>query len=192
VKLNLTTNGTFPKLGASEWAKKIVPVTSDVKISWNGASKKTHEKIMLGSNWEKALSNIKTFISIRDEHARQGGNRCRVTFQMTFLESNINELPDIVRLAIQLGVDRLKGHHLWAHFGEIKDESMRRDMNAIRRWNAAVQVAHQIVMEHPLSNGRSLLLENIYPLDEEYKDDIAPGGQCPFLGKGVGKCRRSV
>lgn len=104
---------------------------------------------------------------------------------MTFLESNINELPDIVRLAIQLGVDRLKGHHLWAHFGEIKDESMRRDMNAIRRWNAAVQVAHQIVMEHPLSNGRSLLLENIYPLDEEYKDDIAPGGQCPFLGKEV-------
>ena len=185
VKLNLTTNGTFPKLGASEWAKRIVPVTSDVKISWNGASKKTHEKIMLGSKWEKVLSNVKTFISIRDEHALLGGNRCRVTFQMTFLESNVSELPDIVRLAIELGVDRLKGHHLWAHFSEIKEESMRRDTGAIRRWNAAVQVARQIVMEHPLSNGHHLLLENIYPLDEECKDDLAPGGQCPFLGKEV-------
>lgn len=31
VKLNLTTNGTFPKHGAREWAARIVPVTSDVK-----------------------------------------------------------------------------------------------------------------------------------------------------------------
>jgi glycosyltransferase involved in cell wall biosynthesis len=33
VKLNLTTNGTFPRLGARVWAERIVPVTSDVKIS---------------------------------------------------------------------------------------------------------------------------------------------------------------
>ena len=33
VKLNLTTNGTFPRLGAVAWAKKIVPIGSDVKIS---------------------------------------------------------------------------------------------------------------------------------------------------------------
>ncbi|MEZ4462643.1 MAG: glycosyltransferase [bacterium] len=41
VKLNLTTNGTFPRLGAEAWAHQIVPVTSDVKISWNGATKAT-------------------------------------------------------------------------------------------------------------------------------------------------------
>lgn len=40
VKLNLTTNGTFPRLGVEEWAKRIVPVTSDVKISWNGRRKR--------------------------------------------------------------------------------------------------------------------------------------------------------
>ena len=33
VKLNLTTNGTFPRIGARAWAERIVPVTSDVKIS---------------------------------------------------------------------------------------------------------------------------------------------------------------
>ncbi|MEB0141251.1 MULTISPECIES: SPASM domain-containing protein [unclassified Undibacterium] len=95
----------------------------------------------------------------------------------------MNELPDIVRLAISLGVDRLKGHHLWAHFGEIKNESMRRDVGAIRRWNAAVLVARQIVSEQPLSNGKLLLLENIFLLDEDDKENLAPGGQCPFLGR---------
>ena len=52
LKLNLTTNGTFPRLGATEWAKRIVPLASDVKISWNGATKETQESIMLGSNWQ--------------------------------------------------------------------------------------------------------------------------------------------
>jgi len=36
VKLNLTTNGTFPGRGARAWAERIVPVASDVKISWIG------------------------------------------------------------------------------------------------------------------------------------------------------------
>ena len=120
VQLNLTTNGTFPRLGAEAWARKIVPVTSDVKISWNGATQATHEHIMLGSRWDKVLDNVRTFVAVRDEHAETGGNRCRVTFQLTFLEKNVAELADMVRLAVSLGVDRLKGHHLWAHFEEIQ------------------------------------------------------------------------
>jgi molybdenum cofactor biosynthesis enzyme MoaA len=71
VKLNLTTNGTFPKYGAIEWAKRIVPIGSDVKISWNGATKQTSELIMIGSNFEKRLQNVKDFIRVRDEVAKQ-------------------------------------------------------------------------------------------------------------------------
>jgi glycosyltransferase involved in cell wall biosynthesis/MoaA/NifB/PqqE/SkfB family radical SAM enzyme len=183
IKLNLTTNGTFPRLDATKWAERIVPVTSDVKISWNGATKATHEAIMLGSSWEKALDNARKFISVRDEHARAGGNRCRITFQLTFLEANVSELADIVRLAVGLGVDRIKGHHLWAHFSEIKEQSMRRSPEAIRRWNAAVLAARQTAAELRLPNGKHLLLENIFPIDEHAIGDIAPGGQCPFLGR---------
>ena len=112
VKLNLTTNGTFPGRGAQAWAERIVPVASDVKISWNGARKETQEAIMLGTRWEKVLENVRIFIKVRDTHAAQGGNRCRVTFQLTFLETNVGELADIIKLAAGLGVDRVKGHHL--------------------------------------------------------------------------------
>ncbi len=183
VKLNLTTNGTFPRLGARAWAERIVPVTSDVKISWNGATKATHEAIMLGSRWEKVVENVRAFIAVRDAHAETGGDRCRVTFQLTFLEANVAELADMVRLAIDLGVDRVKGHHLWAHFDEIREQSMRRSPEAIARWNQAVLDAREAAAERTLPNGKHLLLENVFMLDASATEDLAPGGPCPFLGQ---------
>lgn len=182
VKLNLTTNGSFPRKGAEEWAKLLVPVCSDIKISWNGSTKETQEKIMKGSNWERDLSNIKTLISIRDEYA-QTGNRCRVTLQLTFLKTNVDELADIVRLGLSLGVDRIKGHHLWAHFKEIEDLSMRHDAEAIKRWNKAAREANDVAATHFLPNGNRILLENIYPLEESASINLVSDGICPFLGK---------
>ena len=183
VKLNLTTNGTFPKRGARAWAERIVPVTSDVKVSWNGATKATHENVMLGSNWETVLDNIRTFIGVRDAHAGQGGNRCRVTFQLTFMEINVSELSDIVKLAADLGVDRVKGHHLWVHFNQMRNYSMRRSPKVIARWNAVVDSAYEVAERHRLPNGDRVLLENIFRLDESGEGDIAPDGDCPFLGQ---------
>ncbi|MBI4322501.1 MAG: glycosyltransferase [Chloroflexi bacterium] len=183
VKLNLTTNGTFPRKGARDWAERIAPVTSDVKISWNGATKCIQERIMVGSRWDKMLRNVRTFVEVRDAHAARGANYCRVTFQLTFLEYNVHELADIVRLAASLGVDRVKGHHLWAHFDEIKPLSMRRSPGAIARWNQAVLDARAAAQEYRLPNGRQVLLDNMYLLGETAVEDLAPGGRCPFLGQ---------
>ena len=183
VKLNLTTNGTFPQQGAKTWAERIVPVTSDVKISWNGATKETHENVMLGSNWETVVENVRTFIIVRDAHAEAGGNRCRVTFQLTFMEINVSELPGIVKLAAELGVDRVKGHHLWVHFDQMRHQSMRRDPEAIARWNGIVDSAYKVAERNRLPSGQRVLLENIFRLDENDEGDIAPDGVCPFLGQ---------
>ena len=183
VKLNLTTNGTFPRRGAEAWARRIVPVTSDVKISWNGATGATQEAIMLGSRWDRMVMNVRQFIGVRDEHANSGGNRCRVTFQLTFLESNVGELPDIVRLAAELGVDRVKGHHLWAHFKEIEDLSMRRGREAVLRWNEAVLAARAAASEALLPDGRQVLLENLFLLEPDADEQKAHSGRCPFLGQ---------
>ena len=177
VRLNLTTNGTFPRLGARTWAERIVPVASDIKISWNGATAETHERIMIGSRWDQALSDVRDVIAVRDAHGATGGFRCSVTLQLTFLDSNVHELADIVRLGLSLGVDRIKGHHLWAHFEAIEDLSMRRDAAAIERWNTAVAAAQAV------AHGTAIRLDNIFPLDPDAHEDIAPGGPCPFLGQ---------
>ena len=183
VKLNLTTNGTFPQRGATAWAERIVPVTSDVKVSWNGSTRKTHESVMQGSNWDAVLENVRDFIRVRDAHVESGGNRCRVTFQLTFMEINMRELPDIVRLAAELGVDRVKGHHLWVHFSQMRGQSMRRSPEAIALWNAIVDEAHEASERHRLPSGKRVLLENVFRLDEAGDEDIAPGAECPFLGQ---------
>ena len=186
MKLNLTTNGTFPIKGATEWAKLIVPITTDVKISWNGATKATQEKIMLGTQWENVLNNIKDFIKIRNDYSiNKINNYCRVTLQLTFLEDNVNELADIVALGIDLGIDRIKGHHLWDHFAEIKNQSLRRNASAIERWNSAVEKAQAVAQQKALPNGKFILLENIYPLTKE--DHFKPNESdvCPFLGKEI-------
>lgn len=183
VMLNLTTNGTFPGRGARAWAARIVPVTSDVKVSWNGATRETHERVMLGTRWERVLENVRTLVEVRDAHAAAGGNRCRVTFQLTFLESNVRELAAIVRLAASLGVDRVKGHHLWAHFREIEPLSMRRDPGARRRWNEAVAEARSAAEETRLPGGGRVRLENFFLLDESGAEAAAADGPCPFLGQ---------
>ncbi len=183
VKLNLTTNGTFPRRGARSWAERIVPVSSDVKVSWNGSTKYTHESVMQGSDWDTVLRNVEEFIEVRDAFAAKGGNRCRVTFQLTFMEVNLLELPDIVMLAAGLGVDRVKGHHLWVHFNQMRRQSMRRSPEAIKRWNAVVEEAHEVAELNRLHSGEKVLLENIFRIDEEGDGDIAPGGECPFLGQ---------
>ena len=183
VKLNLTTNGTFPGRGAAAWAERIVPVTSDVKVSWNGATGSIQEAVMLGSNWERVLENVRAFIGVRDGHAAAGGNRCRVTFQLTFMEVNFRELPEIVKLAAELGVDRVKGHHLWVHFSQMDGQSLRRNPVSIELWNGVVEEAYRAAEEHPLPGGSRVLLENIFRLDPDGEGDIAPGAGCPFLGQ---------
>ena len=182
VMLNLTTNGSFPRLGARDWARLLVPVTSDIKVSWNGACKKTQEAVMENCDWDDMLGNVRVLISERDAHAEAGGNRCRITFQMTFMEVNFSELPEIVRLAASLGVDRVKGHHLWAHFPEIKNQDMRRDADSIRRWNAIVAETRKAAKETLLSGGDEVLLENIEEISDS-ENGAAPAGKCPFLGR---------
>ena len=183
VKLNLTTNGTFPRLGAREWAHRIVPVGSDVKISMNGATAETQERIMRGSRWGKLLENLSAFIEVRDSNYAQCGVRCRVSLQVTFMECNVDELPDLVRLAAKLGVDRVKGHHVWTHFEGLKGESLRRSPEAIAHWNHVVAQAQAAAEECRLPSGDKVLLDNIFPLNPGTGEELLQDGRCPFLGQ---------
>jgi MoaA/NifB/PqqE/SkfB family radical SAM enzyme len=183
MKVNLTTNGTFPKRSVEDWAARIVPVTSDVKISWNGATKETAESVMKGLKFEQAIANVERFIAIRDAHHAATGHYCRVTFQLTFMQNNMHELPDIIALAARLGVDRVKGHHLWAHFEEIQHLNFKASAEAIDRWNDIVDLAVAAAEKHPRPDGTPVLLENITPLLPQNGHAVPYTHECPFLGK---------
>jgi glycosyltransferase involved in cell wall biosynthesis/MoaA/NifB/PqqE/SkfB family radical SAM enzyme len=186
IQMNLTTNGTFPRTTektVTEWAKLIVPITTDVKISWNGATAKTSQEVMNGIDFEQTVENVKEFIRIRDEHFAKTGYYCRVTFQLTFMQNNMHELADIVKLASQLGVDRVKGHQLWAHFDEIKHLSMKATSESILQWNEYVKQANEAQEKFRKSNGEKVILENIIPLQKNENKEIPESYECPFLEK---------
>ena len=184
LKLNLTTNGTFPRLGVKKWANLILPIASDVKISINGASKEINESIMEGINFENQVNNIKEFIRARDEVRNHGKNFPTITFQSTFMEKNLNEIVDLLRIAIKLDVDRFKGHHLWITHPQLEKESLKSNDCSIKKWNEIVQNIKQVTEVERLKDGSKIHIENIFSiLGSNEKSFIPDNFVCPFLGK---------
>jgi len=189
LRLNITTNGSFLRFTPEEWAERIVPYTSDIKFSWNGATKETYEQVMIGLNFEKSLENLQRFIAVRNRVSCSGGSYCRVTLQLTFMTNNMHELPDIVRLAAACNVDRIKGHHLWAHWEAIEELSFKNSRENRQAWNHIVKQTQEAAAQYLRSNEQPVLLEGIYPLPET--DEVAASNalpdsySCPFLGKEI-------
>lgn len=185
IKLNLTTNGTFPIHGVDEWAEILLPILSDVKISINGSSKSVSEKIMCNINFEQQLYNIETFIKKRNEYFTATGQYSSITFQLTFMKSNMHELTAIIEMASKLGIDRVKGHQLWTHFEEIKEESFLYNPENISIWNTYVKQAHDKIEELKVNGFHTPILENITAINTDKKSLIPEAYQCPFLGKEI-------
>ncbi len=184
LKINITTNGTFPKLGVERWGQLILPFSSDVKISINGATNKTAEHIMSGIDFEKQLENISKFLEVRDLIRKNKINDPTITFQITFMESNLEELPELLKLAIEMNIDRFKGHHLWITHPELNYESLRRNDDSIHRWNEIVKKLNRLAETHRLKEGKKIVLDNVYPLTYLKDNNKIPNNWiCPFLGR---------
>ncbi len=182
VKVNLTTNGTFPGRGARSWGERLAPVCSDVKVSWAGATAPTAEAVMRGLRFGEARENVRAFAAARDAVAARGGGRCRLSFQVTAMEANVTELPAVVRLAASLGVERVKVNHVQVHFAQLAPQSLRRSPEAIRRWNAAVRASRQAAEESGRPGAPAVELQGFVELRADPADP-APRGPCPFLGR---------
>lgn len=131
VKLNLTTNGTFPNIGVEDWARKLLPILSDIKISINSIDSNINEKIMVKDNTKKKLIDIIQFCKIRDNLKFD----VSITLQVTFLNSNLDYLEDVIKFAIENKIDRVKGHQLWITYAEIESESLENSTDKVIKWN---------------------------------------------------------
>ena len=183
VYLNLTTNGTWPRFGAEEWGLRLCPLTSDVKVSWNGSSPTIQESVMKGSSTEKRFRDLETFLRMRSRAARSLGHYCRVTLQCTFMESNLSDLPALIELAADMGVDRVKGHQLWVHFPEMAEQDLRRSRESRTRWNQTVKECRLTAATHRRPDGGQILLDNFMPLPVDGEASVPSDWVCPFLGR---------
>jgi len=100
------TNGqnfTTPRL------RKLVENEFIIDISIDAASEDRYREIR-GARLSKLLSNVR---KISQERAGQGKTGCRIIFSFTAFQDNVYELPRLVRLAADLGVDEV----MVTHFG---------------------------------------------------------------------------
>lgn len=122
VVLDLTTNGTLLTPGRIEW---IAPVARDVKISFDGATASTFERIRRGASFDAVCESVAGLVR---RLARVSVRRPVVAFQMTLMRDNVEELPELVRLAHELGVDRVKAYHLFSFRPDLDPQSLMGDL----------------------------------------------------------------
>jgi len=170
-KLNLTTNGTFPKKGAEIWADQLLPITTDTKISINGISPDKNEAIMIQANTLEALENIKCYLAIRDEVRETCEHQPTVTLQVTFMKNSLSGIKEVIEFAIKHHVDRVKGHHLWVTHPELEKEDLRHPDNK-DIWNDFIDEISPF--------NQYIKLENFTKLSEN--SSIPESYHCPFLG----------
>jgi MoaA/NifB/PqqE/SkfB family radical SAM enzyme len=171
LRLNVTTNGSWPRLGAAGWAARLVPACSDVKVSWHGATAGTAEPLAGGLRFEDALEGLRALLAARDAARARGERACTVTLQVAAQEENVAELPAVVALAARLGVDRVKVNQLQVHFPALAGSDLRRAPASRARWDAAVRGMR--------AAAGAVRLEGAAP----WGDAAPPYGACPFLGR---------
>lgn len=88
---------------SKEIAKKVIESgISRVYISLDGATKETYEKIRRGANFERTLEGIRNLVTSRKKKGSPF-----IDLWMVGINENIYELPLMIDLAVDLGVDSL-------------------------------------------------------------------------------------
>lgn len=108
LKLNLTTNGTFPRKGVCLWAQELLPISSDIKISCWGTEQQTLDSLCPGINVDSYRSNLEKLLEIRQKMSQSVERLSRISLQMAVCKTNRQEVMNVLEMAEELGVDRVK------------------------------------------------------------------------------------
>ena len=106
--------------------KKIKDAIFDYKVdvfavSLDGATDATNRRIRRGSDIAKITENIKEIVAIKKE---RGLKYPWINFVFCAMDSNIRELPDLVRLAHEIGIEEVKVVYLTVFNDVLLKESL--------------------------------------------------------------------
>jgi len=105
--VSLTTNGVNV---TPDISKRLIQEGLDIiAISIAGATKETHERIRCGSNFEQLVENIK---GLSDLKARTKSKKPKMVISFLMTKINYEELPDIVHLSKNMGVNEFVATNL--------------------------------------------------------------------------------
>lgn len=147
--------------------KKIKEAIFDYKVdvfavSLDGATDETNSRIRRGSKIEQITNDLKDIVRIKKE---RGLKYPWINFVFCAMDSNLDELPDLVRLAAEIGLDEVKVVYLTVFEEKMLPETLWGQENRIRKvFDEAVDVAESngIVMKLPHIPGEDEAGENYH------------------------------
>nr|WP_272881472.1 radical SAM protein [Fundidesulfovibrio soli] len=95
-----------------------------VVFSVDGATAETYESIRAGSDFGKVWGNLREVVKERDA---SGSSRPHIHIEFVTMRGNVAELPALVRMADEAGVDAIKASHLVAWDEDMAAQSLLGD-----------------------------------------------------------------
>ncbi len=135
VEVWFTTNATLIE---EEKAEAFARAGADrISISIDGATRQTYETIRRGARFDNLLRGLR---ALSDARARHG--RPRLTVNFVAMKSNLDELPALVELCTDFGVEEMNVEPLF-YWGEGSP-----DLDAQYREEALDDTRYRVVLEH--------------------------------------------
>lgn len=138
--------------------KKIQDAIFDYKVdvfavSVDGATDETNSRIRRGSKIDQITTDLKEIVRIKKE---RGLRYPWINFVFCAMQSNIRELPDLVRLAAEIGIEEVKVVYLTVFGEDLMNESLWGHENLVREvFEEAIRVGDElgIVLKLPHYSG---------------------------------------
>lgn len=113
-----------------------------IAVSLDGANEETNNKIRKGSDFNKIIEYLKDIV---EEKKRRNINYPYINFVFTAMKSNFHQIPDMVKLAHEVGIEEVKIVYLTVFSERMLEESLyncQDDVNLV--FNEAIRLAEEL------------------------------------------------
>ena len=178
VKLDIISNGMLLK---GERARKLLPVLSELTISFDGGTKETFEHVRTGSTFETVVENLNNFSKMRDEAGLT--ETVGLTFNTTILTENLEELPRIIELGAAAKVDVIDGAFMLVFAESLRHCSPLSDPVRANHWVAkaekrAKELGIRVSLPNPLPEDGSADVQ-VAQSDADFGGVVEANGEQP-------------
>ncbi|HEX6540149.1 MAG TPA: radical SAM protein [Ktedonobacterales bacterium] len=125
--IRVTTNSNATLLNERRAVRCVTSGLDCLHVSLDGATAATYERIRVRAHFERVTANVERLLTARE---RLGATTPRLRLVMVLMRQNLDELPDLVRLAQRWQVEGMFVQHLCHDFGESSLPARYRPMRA--------------------------------------------------------------
>lgn len=188
-RASMITNGI---LLTGEVARRLIEMGLDMLwVSLDGASPECYTDVRLGNGLPEILQNLRRLRSLQYQEAWTSPSPTKPNLGIAFvaMQRNVHDLPQVIRLGIQLGATEFSVSNVLAHNESLRAESLyertldRVGGRKVKHWKPLIHIPRMDINGKTGEVLTSLLKgdQRIALFGSELDEN---GNRCPFVGRG--------